>query len=117
MVAVTFATQVYRVGTYFFAKRHQALCSFFTCTANSLKLPPPDYLTSPMGLVRIHPNKQENMTVQARTRNGYQMCSMLRSLNTAQAAYKQRYCAPEEVSGGVQKLTDLPTALGIDHYG
>lgn len=109
---------MYRVGTYFFGKRHKTHHKFFTCAADSLKLPPSDYLASPMGLVRVHPGAKDSITARDSTRMGYMLCSILRGMNDAQAAYKRRYCEPGEISGGVRKFTDLkPKDLAMDQYG
>lgn len=109
---------MYRVGTYMFGKRHKTHHNFFACGADSLKEPPPGYLESPMGLVRVHPGREEVITAATATRQGYMMCSLLRFMNSAQAAYKLRYCSPDEVSGGVRRITDLrPKVVEADKYG
>lgn len=110
--------QLYRVGTYMFGKRHKSNHEFFSCDADSIETPPSDYLDSPMGVVRVHPGKQESVAPITGVRQGYMMCTILRSMNAALAAFKNRYCIPEEVSGGVKRLTDLsPVQVEQDIYG
>ncbi len=110
---------MYRVGTYYWGKRHPSHRTFFSCDAASLRLPPAGYLSGPMGTQRIHPGRKEPQVVTGEfaVRQGYAMCAILRAMNEAQASYKGRYCRPEEVSGGVRRFTDLkPDALAADPY-
>lgn len=110
--------QMYRVGTYMYGKRHKNHHHFFSCGADAFQEPPAHYLESPMGKVRIHPGREEPVTADRATRQGYMMCSLLRYMNLAQAAFKQRYCSPDEISGDVWRFTDLkPKVVAADQYG
>ncbi|CAM9987864.1 unnamed protein product [Laminaria digitata] len=119
--------QLYRVGTYMFGKRHKSHHKFFTCSADALQLPPPDYLMSPMATLRVHPRRQnpqgkestteEQVSVKTGVRQGYAMCAVLRAMNAAQVSYKNRYCRAGETSGGVRRFTDLsPAQLATDQF-
>ena len=98
------------------AKRHTSLHEFFSCDSDSLQLPPPDYLESPMGTLRVHPlrpnaaaapSAPERVSHKTGVRQGYAMCAVLRAMNEALDAYKARYCRPGEITGGVRRFTDL----------
>ncbi|CAN0037703.1 unnamed protein product [Scytosiphon promiscuus] len=113
--------QMYRVGTYMWGKRHQSHHNFFACDSDSLQLPPANYLRGPMGTTRVHPNRgvsdPERVEESVGVRQGYAMCAVLRAMNEALVSYKERYCRPEEVSGGVRRFTDLPQSqLEADIY-
>lgn len=101
-----------------FCKYEKNVHSFFSCGADFQETPPPDYLDSPMGIVRVHPEETENVTFIAGVRQGYMTCTILRSMNMAQVAYKSKYCRLEEVSGGVKRYTDLQLSrVEEDKYG
>ncbi|CAM9372253.1 unnamed protein product [Discosporangium mesarthrocarpum] len=113
--------QMFRVGTFVFAKRHADHHSFFSCTSDALELPPPGYLAGPWGLLRIHPERRkggarEEVPRAVSVRQGYVICAVLRAMNSALSAYKKRYCEGEEVSGGVRRFTDLSPAQLVKDY-
>lgn len=122
-------SQFYRVGTYMFGKRHKSHHEFFSCDADAHQLPPPNYLATPMGSLRVHPKRtapkndatlmtEEHVDLATGIRQGYAMCAVLRAMNIAQDSFKNRYCKPEEVSGGVRRFTDLtPAQLATDKFG
>ncbi|CAM9421906.1 unnamed protein product [Pylaiella littoralis] len=109
--------QMYRVGTFMWGKRHKSHHNFFSCDSDSLELPPPGYLKSPMGTIRVHPvpravpgeppSNMESVSLETGVRQTYALCAVLRAMNEALAAYKGRYCRPGEVSGGSRRFTDL----------
>lgn len=108
---------MYRVGTFMWGKRHKSHHNFFSCDSDSLELPPPGYLKSPMGTIRVHPvprvvpgeppSNMESVSLETGVRQTYALCAVLRAMNEALAAYKGRYCRPGEVSGGSRRFTDL----------
>ncbi|CAM9158118.1 unnamed protein product [Choristocarpus tenellus] len=113
--------QMLRVGTYVFGKRRKEHHSFFSCGADSLQLPPQGYLGSPWGLLRIHPTMRkegprEVIPLKIGVREGYGICAALRAMNAAQHSYKERYCEPGEIQGGVKRLTDLSLAQLATDY-
>ena len=107
-------------------KRHRSHHNFFSCDSPSLQLPPADYLKSPMGTVRVHPFRQsptamppapDRVTLAKGIRQGYALCAVLRAMNEALKAYKDRYCRPEDITGGVRRFTDLSREqLAADKY-
>jgi len=106
------------VGTYFWNKHKPSLHTFFSCGSDSLRVPPVEYLKGPMGSLRIHPSAGKQVVTQEEgSREGYMICAILRAMNEAQMSYKERYCRPEDVRGGVRRFTDLPSkALAHDPY-
>lgn len=107
------------MGTFYWGKRHPSHHKFFSCDSASLQLPPADYIRGPMGTQRIHPNRKDPQVVPREfgVRQGYAMCAVLRAMNEALASYKERYCRPEDVSGGVRRFTDLGgKVLAADRY-
>lgn len=111
-----------------FGKRHKSHHTFFSCDSDVLQLPPLDYVATPMGSLRVHPKHQsakaeaamteEHVKLETGIRQGYAICAVLRALNIALASYKNRYCKPGEVSGGIRRFTDLTLAqLATDKFG
>lgn len=109
-----------------FGKRNPSHHEFFSCKADAFELPPAEYLASPMGTIRVHPrpfqksskSTEEQVPYMTGIRQGYAMCAVLRSMNVAQVSYKNRFCSPEETSGGVRRFTDLtPAQVATDAFG
>lgn len=83
-----------------------------------------DYLSTPMAGVRVHPPakgapaRKQQVTTLTGVRQGYAMCTVLQSLNMAQASYKSLYCKRSEISGDVKRFTDLrPEQIQSDTFG